>query len=74
MSPALMPQNHMLLTQKLQLPLASDEELSQFTESDSGSIGAIEGIRPIGDTPSEMSEATNDEVDLMYVRKYGYCI
>ncbi len=59
----------MLLTQKLQLPSASDEELSQFTESDGGSIGGIEGIRPIEDTPSEVSEASDNEDDLKYVRK-----
>ena len=65
-----MPQNQMLLTQKLHLPLASDEELSQFTESDGGSIGVIEGIRPIGDTPSEISAASDDEDDLVYVKKH----
>ena len=55
------PHNQMLLTQKVQLPSTGDDELSQFTESDGGSIGAIEGIRPIEDTPSELSAATDDE-------------
>ena len=49
------PLNPMLLTQKIRLPVSSDEELSQFTESDSSSIGHIDGIRPIRDTPSEAS-------------------
>ena len=49
------PLNPMLLTQKIRLPVSSDEELSQFTESDSSSIGHIDGIRHIKDTPSEAS-------------------
>ena len=61
----------MLLTQKLQLPSASDEDLSQFTESDGGSIGGIEGIRQIEDTPSEASEASDDGDDLWYVSNPG---
>ncbi|XP_028396867.1 centromere protein J-like [Dendronephthya gigantea] len=54
----------MLMTQRLQLPSASDEELSQFTESDGGSVAGIEGIQPIEDTPSQVSEASDDDGDL----------
>ena len=43
----------MLLTQKINIPVASDDELSQFT--DDGSIGGIEGIHPIKDSASEVS-------------------
>ena len=68
MSPAMKPHSQMLLTQKLQLPSTGDDELSQFTESDGGSIGGIEGIRPIEDTPSELSAATGDEDHFRYLR------
>lgn len=66
MSPVARPGDQLLLTQKLQLPSARDEELSQFTESDVCSVGSIEGVRPIEDTPSEASEASYRENDVKY--------
>ena len=62
-SPAIKPQNQMLLSQKLCLPSASDEEISQFTESDGGSVSGIEGIQPIENTPTELSQASDDDDD-----------
>lgn len=61
----------MLMTQRLQLPSVSDEELSQFTESDGGSVASIEGIQPIEDTPPEVSEASDDDDDLKYVNSWS---
>ncbi|XP_028417891.1 uncharacterized protein LOC114542568 isoform X2 [Dendronephthya gigantea] len=63
-SPPNQPQSSMLMTQRLKLPSVSDDELSQFTESDGGSVAGIEGIQPIDDTPSEVSEDSDDDGNL----------
>ena len=51
----------MLLTQKELLQPASDDDLSQCTESEVGSVGKIEGVHPISDTASDASDSNDVE-------------